>query len=566
MKAASSIGYMYKNSKESFRPVSQDHPDHFTTKHSLLNRNNSTEKYFNNPFPYYTNYNSAGGSTTSSHRSAFQEKNEMIKSLYNKKPRSELKMKIDRQKELTGIKKSVFEATSQDKRSQPKVNTDYPPTNINMYIYNINVNSGADKNQIKIPFDHFDIATLNNKIPKANALPSIVKKRTDGPSLSTNSMNQNENQQTDVNFFRNNNSIRQTKPPFISDTSITANLSNIIGNNSQQGKLKSGMARKKMEISGEIIENTPMSTRSNLVPITSKGNKNQDQEKVYDISFHFKKNSYGTKEAVLVQEFSYLQEQNSLFKEKMEDFSKTIENFTNNPNLLLFTLYDGHGGPEVAKFCKDNFPMVFGKLIGNLNNILSNYSGAEREKHLIENTELFLKTSFLKADDNSKVVKNMNAGSTAVVSFIIRDSDKRYLFTANLGDSTAYLINKDYAKKLSIDHKCTDPYEARRVMTAGGSILGNRVMGELMITRAYGDHKLKLFGVTAEPSINVRILGDNDRWLIIASDGIWDVVADSDLKEVCANVKSSEECVKALMKMAVYRGSRDNISCIAIRL
>lgn len=60
----------------------------------------------------------------------------------------------------------------------------------------------------------------------------------------------------------------------------------------------------------------------------------------------------------------------------------------------------------------------------------------------------------------------------------------------------------------------------------GGIILDGRVAGALAITRAFGDHALKKDGVIATPSIKKHLLRPSDRFLVIASDGIWDVIED----------------------------------------
>ena len=64
----------------------------------------------------------------------------------------------------------------------------------------------------------------------------------------------------------------------------------------------------------------------------------------------------------------------------------------------------------------------------------------------------------------------------------------------------------------------------------------------------------------------MRIVNEDDQWLILASDGIWDVISERDLKDICGNIKSAEEYSKVLCKIAVFRGSKDNISCIVIKL
>lgn len=61
----------------------------------------------------------------------------------------------------------------------------------------------------------------------------------------------------------------------------------------------------------------------------------------------------------------------------------------------------------------------------------------------------------------------------------------------------------------------------------GGFILKGRVGGQLAITRSFGDHSLKEEGVIVDPytkRINNII---NDTWIVIASDGIWDVIEDN---------------------------------------
>ena len=81
-------------------------------------------------------------------------------------------------------------------------------------------------------------------------------------------------------------------------------------------------------------------------------------------------------------------------------------------------------------------------------------------------------------------------------------------------------------ERLSIDHKATDPDEVARIRNGGGMILQDRVGGSLAVTRAFGDHTLKNEGVTAKPHINKHVLKPFDKHLLIASDGVWDVMED----------------------------------------
>ena len=56
----------------------------------------------------------------------------------------------------------------------------------------------------------------------------------------------------------------------------------------------------------------------------------------------------------------------------------------------------------------------------------------------------------------------------------------------------------------------------------GGFFMAGRVGGQLAITRSIGDHSLRKAGVVPNPSIQRHVLRTTDKWLIIATDGVWD--------------------------------------------
>ena len=101
------------------------------------------------------------------------------------------------------------------------------------------------------------------------------------------------------------------------------------------------------------------------------------------------------------------------------------------------------------------------------------------------------------------------------------------MYVANAGDTRAVLSKNGTAERLSKDHKASDPAEIDRVKSAGGKIVDNRVGGGLAITRALGDHAYKSFGVTCQPFVVRHVLRPFDKYLVIASDGVWDTVNDS---------------------------------------
>ena len=376
-------------------------------------------------------------------------------------------------------------------------------------------------------------------------------------------------------------------------------------------------------------------------------------EKVYDISGVYGRNCYYNSNSTVVKEFAYLQDQNKPHKLNMEDYSRTVEGAFGNFKYLLMSIYDGHGGQETAKYCKDSFINNFKKHFDRINshiedinndntqfdyssNNISNDKDSKlrtsnnnhsnnncnynikntkltllqqkKENSLIDNIKLYIRSTFLATDDGSKKVKNKDAGSTGLVALIINyqinntntynsegskgsysssksknsnninnsnnKSDnntnitRKLLFVANVGDTACYIVNnKNDCKKLTIDHKCSDILESQRVTSCGGTILYGRVMGELIVTRAFGDHKLKAYGVSAEPYINtLNISEEKEKWLILASDGICDALNTYDLISTGKNIKTSEEFCRFLVKLAISRGSKDNISCLVVKL
>ena len=107
------------------------------------------------------------------------------------------------------------------------------------------------------------------------------------------------------------------------------------------------------------------------------------------------------------------------------------------------------------------------------------------------------------------------------------ESGRKVLYVANLGDTRGVLMSGPSSfERLSYDHRATDRAEIERVKRDGGMIMEDRVAGALAITRAFGDHSLKRDGVIAKPHIRRHVLRPTDKFLVMASDGVWDVLED----------------------------------------
>jgi serine/threonine protein phosphatase PrpC len=237
----------------------------------------------------------------------------------------------------------------------------------------------------------------------------------------------------------------------------------------------------------------------------------------------------------------------------MEDMPKIVDNFTNDPTKHLFCLFDGHGSADVAKFSKERFPEILS-------------SSLSFHKH---NTEKALISAFLKVDEEIKnEVMSENAGSTAFVCFITFENSKKYLYVANVGDTRAVMVSKSGVKRLSYDHKCTDTTEEARVKSSGGIIFNGRVFGQLILSRALGDHSLKKCGVISTPFVSKHLITESDQYIIMASDGVWDVIKDEDLINIFSNNSSldTQQLASLIVSTSLELESKDNISCILIKL
>lgn len=143
-------------------------------------------------------------------------------------------------------------------------------------------------------------------------------------------------------------------------------------------------------------------------------------------------------------------------------------------------------------------------------------------------------------------VNFMTSGCTCVTVYV--KGSKMYV--ANVGDSRAVMAKKSHsptesqetgliAKALTRDHKPDDPDERARIESWGGFVcppheegLSSRVyldpeftMIGLAMSRSIGDHAVKNVGVIAEPEVLVYDIVEEDQFMIMASDGVWEFIS-----------------------------------------
>ena len=255
-----------------------------------------------------------------------------------------------------------------------------------------------------------------------------------------------------------------------------------------------------------------------------------------------------TKYSNIVIQYSYKENPNVRFREYMEDKGKVVDNFNGNINSILFCLFDGHGGKEVSTYLQDNFPLLFKKIFPT-NNIESN---------LID--------LFPYIDDKLKQNNFYQVGSTACIIYITKEENKKYLYCANLGDTRCIILRNNSYERLSYDDRATDPNEYNRIINDGGIVFFGRVYGQLMLSRAFGDWELKSYGVISVPHIKRIEINSNDKFIVCASDGVWDSLSDQDVFNMSLKFEDTFFFCNEIIKCALQKGSMDNLSCFVIKL
>ena len=159
-------------------------------------------------------------------------------------------------------------------------------------------------------------------------------------------------------------------------------------------------------------------------------------------------------------------------------------------------------------------------------------------------------------------------GSTATIIYITQNriNDKKILYCINIGDTKCILTQTTGSRKLSYDDLSTDESEYNRIINEGGFIKNGRVGGQLMISRAFGDWEFKPYGVTSTPHITKIEINDKSKYVILATDGVWDVLDDLDVYKFSLSADNSKILCDDIIQNALEKETTDNLSCFVIKL
>jgi serine/threonine protein phosphatase PrpC len=225
----------------------------------------------------------------------------------------------------------------------------------------------------------------------------------------------------------------------------------------------------------------------------------------------------------------------------MEDACASCASFA-GPDSQYYALFDGHGGREAATYCAENLHQMFAL----------RYVAGEPLSGTIKDVIY---------DINRQVTSRwVFAGTTAAI-VVIADNQ---IHTANVGDSHVILIDAGRARRLSVDHKATVASERRAILARGGRVLQGRVNGILMLSRAIGDGEIAKY-ITCEPYMTVTPFKDEYK-LIIACDGVWDVMSDQQAADIYLKCESPVEAARLIKMEAIKRRTTDNVSVMCIDL
>lgn len=269
----------------------------------------------------------------------------------------------------------------------------------------------------------------------------------------------------------------------------------------------------------------------------------------------------------------------------MEDRFNVCEDVI--PNVHLLAVYDGHGGDKVAELCASSFPRLLRKELQEERDRMQREqrqqqrfgaAGKNQNTSLVASSAPSVSLARLHVDPLKKAIKNvddagrdadidMHVGSTACMALI--DTGNASLTVANIGDSRLMMKADGIAHALTKDHNPRHPGEQDRLRRANAVVAVDpfgteRVMG-LNLTRSLGDRFARPF-VSPNPVVSKFSLTGNEDYLVIASDGLWDVMSVNDVMHVVDEYlqlpHQPHNVARELVHVAMQRGSTDNITVL----
>ncbi|KAL8521930.1 hypothetical protein ACS0TY_012184 [Phlomoides rotata] len=222
----------------------------------------------------------------------------------------------------------------------------------------------------------------------------------------------------------------------------------------------------------------------------------------------------------------------------------------------FYGVFDGHGGKHAADFACYNLPRLI-----------------VEDEDFPQEIERVISSAFLQTDaafaDACLLDADLASGTTALAALVIGSS----LVVANAGDCRAVLCRRGKAIEMSRDHRPVCLRERRRIEASGGYVYDGYLNGQLNVARALGDwHMEGLKGqdgpLSAEPEVMSTKLTEEDEFLIIGCDGLWEVFLSQNAVDFARRRLQEHNdptaCCKDLVDEALKRKSGDNLSVVVV--
>ncbi|XP_051124372.1 probable protein phosphatase 2C 34 [Andrographis paniculata] len=280
-----------------------------------------------------------------------------------------------------------------------------------------------------------------------------------------------------------------------------------------------------------------------------------------------------------------------------QDCCTVWEEFGCQEDMVFCGVFDGHGswGHFVAKHVRESLPA---SLLCYWQESLVDALVDDPEIHLESPKKLqssnIWKHSYMKACaavdrelEQHRRIDTYHSGTTALT--VVRQGDNIYL--ANVGDSRAVLGTASdkgnlAAVQLTIDFKPNLPQEAERIIRSNGRVcclddepgvqrlwLPHDESPGLAMSRAFGDYCVKAFGLISIPEVIQRRITSKDQFIILATDGVWDVVSNQEAVKIVEAAPSRPKSAKCVVDCAAQAWKKkrkgiamDDISAIVLFL
>ncbi|KAJ6757084.1 CATALYTIC/PROTEIN PHOSPHATASE TYPE 2C [Salix koriyanagi] len=271
------------------------------------------------------------------------------------------------------------------------------------------------------------------------------------------------------------------------------------------------------------------------------------------------------------------------------------QDFGCQADMTFCGIFDGHGqwGHFVAKKVRESMAT---SLLCNWQETLAQCSvDPDIDLELDKKNQRFnmWKQSYLKTCavvdqelEQHRKIDSFYSGTTALT--IVRQGE--HIFVANVGDSRAVLATTSdddgslVPVQLTVDFKPNLPQETERILQCGGRVFClddepgvHRVWQPdaespgLAMSRAFGDYCVKDFGLISVPEVLQRHLTSKDQFVILATDGVWDVISNQAAVQIVSSTPNRAKAAKRLVQSAVQAWKRirkgiamDDISAICL--